>query len=103
MSKNTDPLLHPDRLYGALDIASRPCPPRWRQWLSTLKDFILETLKLMSIALLLIACGGVLLNVRHDGFFAFASYSIILMAAIAVIWGCLWPVDRFSKRKERRG
>ena len=70
--------------------------PRWRQWLSTLKDFILEMLKLMSIALLLIACGGVLLNVRDDGFFAFASYSIMLMAAIAIICGCLWLLDRFA-------
>ena len=25
MSKNTDPLLHPVRLYDALDIANRPC------------------------------------------------------------------------------
>jgi GIY-YIG catalytic domain len=26
MSKNDEPLLHPARLYSALDIASRPCP-----------------------------------------------------------------------------
>ena len=70
--------------------------PRCRQWLSTLKDFILEMLKPMSIALLLIACGGVLLDVRDNGFFAFVSYSIIFMAAIAIICGCLWLLDRFA-------
>jgi hypothetical protein len=32
MSKNTDPLLHPDRLYGALDIASRPCLVPGQPW-----------------------------------------------------------------------
>lgn len=56
--------------------------PRWRQWLSTLKDFILETLKLMAIALLLIACTGVLLGVRDNGLFEFVGYSTMFMAAI---------------------
>jgi EamA domain-containing membrane protein RarD len=70
--------------------------PRWRQWLSTLKDFILETLKLMAIALLLMACGGVLLRVRDNGFFEYVGYLIMFMAAIAIICGCLWFLDRFA-------
>jgi FtsH-binding integral membrane protein len=75
--------------------------PRCRQWLSTFKDFILETLKLMAIALLLIACTGVLLRVRDNGLFEFVDYSIMFMAAIAIICGCLWLLDRFWKWKER--
>jgi FtsH-binding integral membrane protein len=76
--------------------AAESMKPRCRQWLSTLKDFILETLKLMAIALLLMACGGVLINVRDDGLFAFVGYSIIVLAAIAIICGCLWLLDRFA-------
>ena len=60
--------------------AAESMKPRCRQWLSTLKDFILETLKLMAIALLLMACGGVLINFVTNSLGSHCNHLRVLVA-----------------------